>query len=98
MAREAGNSAASGDQLAIRRPSVATIIIGARNEAQLRDNIGAVGWSPDAAQVNSWMMPVPARLSSGYWHQQGFAERNLPLRRLRGHGGASTFRIRLSIA
>jgi aryl-alcohol dehydrogenase-like predicted oxidoreductase len=27
-----------------RRPTVASVIIGARNEAQLRENLGAVGW------------------------------------------------------
>jgi aryl-alcohol dehydrogenase-like predicted oxidoreductase len=29
----------------IGRPTVASVIIGARNEAQLRQNLGAVGWS-----------------------------------------------------
>lgn len=29
----------------LTRPSVSTVILGARNEAQLRDNLGAVGWS-----------------------------------------------------
>ena len=28
----------------LQRPSVATVIIGARNEEQLRDNLGAAGW------------------------------------------------------
>src|SRR5690242_9194194 len=35
----------------LQRPTVSTVIIGARDEKQLRDNLGAVGWSLDAAQV-----------------------------------------------
>jgi len=60
------------------RPTVATVIIGARNEEQLRQNLGAVGWSLTPAQVArldaaSVMTPVYP-----YWHQRGFAERNPP--------------------
>lgn len=35
----------------LARPSVCSIVIGARNEAQLRDNLGAIGWSLSAEQV-----------------------------------------------
>ena len=35
----------------LRRPSVATVIIGARDEEQLRQNLGAIGWSLTAEQV-----------------------------------------------
>src|SRR5262245_47636592 len=35
----------------LRRPSIASVIIGARNEQQLRQNLGAVGWSLTAEQV-----------------------------------------------
>jgi aryl-alcohol dehydrogenase-like predicted oxidoreductase len=64
----------------LQRPSVSSIIIGARTEEQLRQNLGAVGWSLTAAQI--------ARLDAGsattpaypYWHQRGFVERNpMPL-------------------
>ncbi|HEX7116435.1 MAG TPA: aldo/keto reductase [Steroidobacter sp.] len=45
ISRETGKSV---PQIAInwllQRPSVATVLIGARNEAQLKDNLGAVGW------------------------------------------------------
>src|SRR5690606_36572179 len=62
----------------LQRPTVANVIIGARNEEQLRQNLGALGWklSPehiallDAASVTA--APYP------YWHQAGFAERNPP--------------------
>ena len=35
----------------LQRPTVSSVIIGARNEQQLRDNLGAVGWSLTAEQV-----------------------------------------------
>ncbi len=35
----------------LQRPTVATLIIGARNETQLRENLGAVGWSLSKDQV-----------------------------------------------
>ncbi|MRH87086.1 aldo/keto reductase [Nocardia sp. SYP-A9097] len=35
----------------LTRPSVATVIVGARNEEQLRQNLGAVGWSLDTEQI-----------------------------------------------
>ena len=57
----------------LQRPTVSTIIIGARNEEQLRDNLGAVGWSLTSEQMAtldkaSWRpLPYP------YWHQAGFS-------------------------
>jgi aryl-alcohol dehydrogenase-like predicted oxidoreductase len=35
----------------LSRPTVSSLIIGARNEAQLRDNLGAVGWNLTAEQI-----------------------------------------------
>ncbi|MFE3100819.1 aldo/keto reductase [Nocardia tengchongensis] len=35
----------------LRRPTVSTVIVGARDEEQLRQNLGAVGWSLDADQI-----------------------------------------------
>ena len=35
----------------LSRPTVASVILGARNESQLRDNLGAVGWSLAAEQI-----------------------------------------------
>ena len=32
----------------LQRPSIVSIVVGARNEAQLKENLGAVGWSLDA--------------------------------------------------
>jgi aryl-alcohol dehydrogenase-like predicted oxidoreductase len=60
----------------LRRPTVSTVIIGARNEQQLRDNLGAVGWSLTPAQVASLDAASAVTLAYPYWHQRGFAERN----------------------
>jgi aryl-alcohol dehydrogenase-like predicted oxidoreductase len=62
----------------LQRPSVATIIIGARNEEQLRQNLGAVGWNLTAAQIAKLDAASAVPLAYPYWHQRGFAERNPP--------------------
>lgn len=63
----------------LQRPTVSTVIIGARDEAQLTQNLGAVGWNLTAEQVAR--LDEASRRTVGYpyypyWHQQGFAERN----------------------
>jgi aryl-alcohol dehydrogenase-like predicted oxidoreductase len=60
----------------LRRPTVATVIIGARTEAQLRDNLGAVGWSLTPAQVAQLDAASAVTPTYPYWHQRGFSERN----------------------
>jgi aryl-alcohol dehydrogenase-like predicted oxidoreductase len=77
VARETGKSV---PQIALNwllgRPTVASVIVGARDEAQLRENLGAADWQMSAAQrkalddASSTVLPYP------YWHQKGFAERN----------------------
>ncbi|MDE1901200.1 MAG: aldo/keto reductase [Alphaproteobacteria bacterium] len=62
----------------LQRPTVCNIVVGARNEEQLRQNLGAIGWNLTADQVarldaaSACMPPYP------YWHQRGFADRNPP--------------------
>ena len=60
------------------RPTVATVIIGARDEGQLRDNLGAVGWSLTPEQVGRLDAASAVTLPYPYWHQRGYAERNPP--------------------
>ncbi|MBK6942927.1 MAG: aldo/keto reductase [Planctomycetes bacterium] len=62
----------------LQRPSVATIIIGARDEAQLQDNLGAVGWNLTPDQVARLDAATATTLAYPYWHQRGFKERNPP--------------------
>ena len=62
----------------LQRPTVSTILIGARNEAQLRENIGATGWSLTGEQMAALDAASARPLPYPYWHQAGFAERNPP--------------------
>jgi aryl-alcohol dehydrogenase-like predicted oxidoreductase len=60
----------------LRRPTVASVIIGARNEEQLHQNLAAEGWalSPDqVARLDAASSPI---LPYPYWHQRQFQERN----------------------
>jgi aryl-alcohol dehydrogenase-like predicted oxidoreductase len=62
----------------LQRPTVATVIIGARNAEQLRQNLGAVGWNLDSAQVAQLDAASATTPIYPYWHQLGFTERNPP--------------------
>lgn len=59
----------------LQRPTVSTIIIGARNEEQLRQNIGAVGWNLTKDQVARLDTASAIPAAYPYWHQAMFAER-----------------------
>jgi aryl-alcohol dehydrogenase-like predicted oxidoreductase len=60
----------------LQRPTVSTVIIGARNEEQLRQNLGAVGWNLTPEQVARLDAASAVPLTYPYFHQRGFAERN----------------------
>ena len=60
----------------LQRPTVSTVLIGARNEEQLRLNLGAVGWSLAPEQMARLDAASSTRKAYPYWHQEGFAERN----------------------
>jgi aryl-alcohol dehydrogenase-like predicted oxidoreductase len=65
----------------LTRPSVSSVITGARNEAQLRDNLGAVGWSlsPDQiTRLDKASAVMPAYPYYPYRIQEGFARLNPP--------------------
>ncbi len=59
-----------------RRPTVSTVIIGARTEEQLRQNLGSVGWDLSADQIARLDAASATTRAYPYWHQQGFAARN----------------------
>ena len=64
----------------LQRPTVANVIVGARDEHQLRQNLGAVGWNLDRAQVAKLDAASAVTPAYPHWHQAQFAERNpLPL-------------------
>ncbi|HEY5782888.1 MAG TPA: aldo/keto reductase [Lysobacter sp.] len=60
----------------LQRPTVSTIVIGARNEEQLRQNLGAVGWNLTPEQVAVLDEASAVTPAYPYWHQRGFGERN----------------------
>ncbi len=64
----------------LQRPTVANVIVGARDAAQLRENLGAVGWNLGAAQVKKLDDASATTPAYPYWHQRGhFPERQRPL-------------------
>jgi len=78
IGRETGKTVA---QVALNwllgRPSVSTVIVGARNEQQLRQNLGAVGWKLSAEQIKK--LDTASALQPAYpvWHHRStFPERN----------------------
>lgn len=78
VAKETGKTIA---QIALnwllQRPTVSTVVVGARNEEQLRQNLGAVGWSLSPEQVAALDRASELPAAYPYWHQRGtFTERN----------------------
>lgn len=81
----AGETGRAVPQIALRwllqRPTVSSVIIGARNEEQLRQNLGAVGWTLTPEQMakldaaSSRTAPYPY---FPYHRQEGFARLNPP--------------------
>ncbi len=59
----------------LQRPTVANVIIGARNEAQLKDNLGALGWSLTSEQIARLDVASATTVAYPYWHQRTY-ERN----------------------
>jgi aryl-alcohol dehydrogenase-like predicted oxidoreductase len=60
----------------LQRPTVTSVIIGARNERQLRDNLGAVGWSLSQAQIAKLDAASAVKVPYPYYpyrRQEGFA-------------------------
>ena len=79
IAKETGKTIA---QIALnwllQRPTVANVIMGARNEEQLRQNLGAVGWNLTPKQVAKLDAASATTLIYPYWHQRQFTDRNPP--------------------
>jgi aryl-alcohol dehydrogenase-like predicted oxidoreductase len=60
----------------LRRPTVSTLVIGARDEAQLTQNIGAVGWELSADQIAKLDAASEQQAAYPTWHQRGFPQLN----------------------
>ncbi|MGN9842185.1 aldo/keto reductase [Nonomuraea sp. H19] len=69
----------------LQRPTVASVIIGARNEEQLRDNLGAIGWNltrDQVARLDAASATTAAYPYYPYRRQEGFARLNPPIESL----------------
>ncbi|GAB3046907.1 aldo/keto reductase [Spirosoma pulveris] len=56
----------------LQRPTVANVIIGARNEQQLLQNLEAVGWNLNVEQIKRLDAVSAIRPAYPYWHQRQF--------------------------
>jgi aryl-alcohol dehydrogenase-like predicted oxidoreductase len=56
----------------LQRPTICSVVLGARNETQLVENLGAVGWSLTSDQIA--MLDDVSDVPPAYptWHQRGF--------------------------
>ena len=60
----------------LQRPTVSSVIVGARNEEQLRQNLGAVGWNLSPDQVARLDAASERPKPYPYWQQASFKYRN----------------------
>lgn len=63
----------------LQRPTVSTIIVGARTEAQLQENLGAIGWNLTPDQVAKLDAASETPKAYPYWHQHGFSRNPWPV-------------------
>lgn len=59
-----------------QRPTVSNIVVGARNEEQLIQNLGAIGWSLSPEHMAQLDAVSSRQPTYPYWHQMGFDSRN----------------------
>ena len=62
----------------LQRPTVSSVILGARNEEHLRQNLGAIGWNLTTEQIARLDAASAVTPVYPYWHQRNFPERNPP--------------------
>lgn len=60
----------------LHRPTVSNVIIGARNEEQLKQNLGAIGWNLSESQMAKLDHASQIDLPYPYWHQMLFPQLN----------------------
>ncbi|MFL6464299.1 MAG: aldo/keto reductase [Bryobacteraceae bacterium] len=80
VAKETGKSV---PQIALnwllQRPTISSVIVGARNEEQLRQNLGAVGWNLTVEQMKKLDHASATTLTYPYWHQRQAAGERIPV-------------------
>ncbi len=63
----------------LNRPTVASLVVGARNEEQLKENLGALGWKLSHEHVEKLNQASQMNPIYPYWHQKGFPKLVPPL-------------------
>ena len=53
-----------------RKPTISSVIVGARNEEQLKQNLGAFGWSLTKEQIAALDKASEVPVAYPYWHQR----------------------------
>ena len=80
LADIAGETGKTVSQVALNwllsRPTISNVVVGARNAEQLQQNLGAVGWSLTAEQIDRLDTVSHKTPAYPYWHQIDSAERN----------------------
>jgi aryl-alcohol dehydrogenase-like predicted oxidoreductase len=80
VSREAGKTI---PQIALnwllQRPTIASVIIGARNEEQLRQNLAAAGWALTPQQIARLDAASETTPAYPYWHQRQFGRNPKPV-------------------
>src|SRR5208283_4833820 len=64
----------------LQRPTISSVIIGARNEEQLRQNLGAAGWNLTPVQVAALDKASAVEPVYPYWHQRKFFSGRNPIK------------------
>lgn len=62
----------------LQRPSISSVIVGARNEEQLKQNLQSIGWNLTPEQVAKLDAASEAQKIYPYWHQRSVIQRNPP--------------------
>jgi len=71
VAEETGKSVAQVSlNWLLQRPTISSLIIGARNEEQLKQNLGAVGWALTTDQIKKLDAASEVPAIYPYWHQR----------------------------
>lgn len=60
----------------LSRPTISTVIIGARNDEQLKANLASVGWTLTPEQIAKLDASSQPKIAYPYWHQVQFDSRN----------------------
>lgn len=79
VARETGKTVAQVSlNWLLHRPTVVNLVIGARNETQLRENLAAVGWKLTTDQIKKLNAASEVDPVYPYWHQRQNTKLNPP--------------------